>query len=131
MTDRRTPALPVQPGPAARPPLERWRAMGDDVAVLNLQIPADAARGRLFEIAFSMQVRPLANAKAPWHAMRVEADGELQWERRIDTDHPADYDGLDYRFQRSVAVGRSLRLRLTVSGHQVRRLKAQIEADEV
>ncbi len=122
-------AQPAQ-APASSTP-ESWRVHGADVSVLQLNIPADAARHRRFEIALAMQVRALDAATAPWHEMRVEADGELQWQRRIDTAHPADYDGLDYRFQREVPLGRSLRVRMTVAGHQVRRLKAQIEADEV
>jgi hypothetical protein len=110
---------------------ERWQAQADDAAVLRLNIPADGQRRRVFEISLAMQVRAVDGANAPWHEMRVEANGELEWQRRVPTEHPADYDGLDYRFQRSVGVGRELRIRLLAAGQQVRRLRLQIEADEV
>src|SRR6187399_2516293 len=89
---------------------ERWLIAVGDAAVANLDIPADAQRERRFEIACSMTVRPADDATAPWHELRIYADGDLQWSRRISTQHPAAFDGLDYRFRRSVAVGRALRL---------------------
>lgn len=77
-----------------------------------------------------MRVQALENAATPWHELRVYADGQLQWQRRIPTQQPAPFDGLDYRFQHSVAVGRALQLLATVECAGARRLQLQIEADE-
>ena len=113
---------------ARRP--EQWKVAAGDSAVARLDIPADARRERTFEISFSMTVRPNDAAVSPWHEMRVYADGELQWSRRIATQHPAAFDGLDYRFRRRVGVGRVLRLQALVDCGQARRLQLEIEADE-
>jgi hypothetical protein len=114
--------------PARRP--EHWQTLAGDSAVARLDIPADAHRERTFEISCSMNVRPNEQAVAPWHELRVYADGELQWSRRIATQHPAAFDGLEYRFRRRVAVGRALRLQAMVDCGEARRWQLTIEADE-
>lgn len=116
---------------AAPPRPERWHIEVGDAAVARLDIPADAVRDRVFEIAISMQVRAHDDARQPWHEMRILADGELQWSRRCATQQPAEYDGLDYRFRRRIDVGRALRLQVQSECHGGRRLKIRIEADEV
>src|SRR5512141_1788761 len=93
-------------GTASRP--EHWKTIAGDRAIASLDIPADAHRERRFEISCSMNVRPNEHAVAPWHELRVYADGELQWSRRIATQHPAAFDGLEYRFRRRVAIGRAM-----------------------
>jgi hypothetical protein len=113
------------------PKPERWAIRAGEAAVARLDIPADARRERRFEIACWMSVRAVEGADAPWHELRVLADGELQWQRRITTQHPAASDGLDYRFQRLVPLGRTLRLQALVECSQVLRLQLQIEAEEV
>jgi len=115
----------------APPRPERWRMEAGDAAVARLDIPADALRQRTFEIAISMQVRARDDARQPWHEMRIFVDGELQWSRRCTTQQPAEYDGLDYRFQRRIDVGRALRLQVHCDCGGGRRLKMLIEADEV
>ena len=110
---------------------ECWHREVGDAAVAHLEIPADALRERVFEIAISMQVRARDDARQPWHELRILADGELQWSRRCATQQPAEYDGLDYRFQRRIAVGRALRLQVHSECNGGRRLKMRIEADEV
>jgi hypothetical protein len=110
---------------------ERWHAEVGDAPMARLEIPPDARKERLFEIAISMLVRAREDAPQPWHEMRIFADGELQWVRRCPTQQPAEFDGLDYRFRRHIAVGRALRLQVHSDCSGVRRLKIRIEADEV
>ncbi|MFY9511599.1 MAG: hypothetical protein WAQ05_11575 [Rubrivivax sp.] len=114
-----------------KPAAERWAVNTGAAAEARLQIPADSHRNRRFEIACAMQVRALETAVAPWHELRVYADGRLQWQRRISTAQPAAFDGLDYRFQCSVPAGQALRLSANVECQGARRLQLQIEADEV
>ena len=109
---------------------ERWIKNAAGLPMAILDIPADLHRDRTFEIACSMTVRANEGATSPWHQMRVSADGELQWSRRIDTLHPAPFDGLDYRFRRTVAAGRALRVQAAVECAQARRLTLAIEAEE-
>jgi len=71
------------------------------------------------------------DARSPWLQVTVLADGAQQWQRRTPAHNPGDYDGLDYRFTRSVPVGRALRLQVKVAGAGVRRRSLKIEADEV
>ena len=61
----------------------------------------------------------------------VQADGTEQWRRRIATANPGAWDGLDYRFSRSVPVGRALRVTVAVSCQGARRRSLAIEADEI
>ncbi|BAL94995.1 hypothetical protein [Rubrivivax gelatinosus] len=121
-----TPA--ARPDPAPRP--EHWRLDAGDRADALLVVPADARRERRFEISVTMSVRPRPGAREPWHELRVLADGELQWSRRIATDPAGRYDGLDYRFRRDVPVGRELRLQAFVECGGGERLRLTIEADE-
>lgn len=115
----------------ARKTPEHWSVRAGDAAVAHLDIPADSGRERRFEIACSMSVRALDNAKSPWHELRVFANGQLQWQRRIGTQQPAPFDGLDYRFQSTVPVGKALRISIITECHGAKRLQMQIEADEV
>jgi hypothetical protein len=110
---------------------EKWDVDAGSAGIAWLGIPADAARERIFEIAISLTVRARADAIAPWHELRVLADGERQWSRRIPTQHPADFDGLDFRFRRRIAAGHGLRLEAHADCHQARRLHLVIEATEV
>jgi hypothetical protein len=118
--------------PSATPPRrpEHWKTLAGDGPIARLDIPADAQHERTFEISCAMNVRPNENAAAPWHELRVYADGELQWSRRVATQHPAAFDGLEYRFRRRVAVGRALRLQAMVDCSEARRWQLVIEADE-
>lgn len=116
--------------PAGQAP-ERWQSEVGDAAVARLEIPADAARERVFEISILMRVRARDDARQPWHEMRVLADGELQWSRRCATLQPAEYDSLDYRFQRRIAVGRALRLQVHCDCSGAQRLQTRIEAEQV
>ncbi len=115
-------------GKPARP--ERWVARGEDAAVLKLEIPPDLVRERTFEISCAMTVRPVAGAESPWHELRVSADGEIQWSRRIATARGEPYDGLDVRFRRTLGPGQRLVLLAQVNGAGVRRRSLELEADE-
>ena len=117
--------------PTAESKLERWRIDVGPESQARLDIPADAARERTFEISCSMFVRAAADAREPWHELRVYADGRLQWSRRIETAHPADFDGLDFRFRQRVAVGQAVRLLAVSECREARRTRLVIEADEV
>jgi hypothetical protein len=110
---------------------ERWLASGGDSTSLKLDIPAALQRERTFEIACLMRVKAIDGAQAPWHGLRVLANGELQWSRRIATEHPAPFDGLEYRFRRSVPPGRVLRLQADSECGETRRLALTIEAEEI
>jgi hypothetical protein len=109
---------------------EHWRADGGDSPLARLDIPP-ALRDRTFEVACIMRVRATEGAARPWHELRVVADGELQWSRRIPTEHPAPVDGLEYRFRRHVESGRGLRLQAYSDCREGRRLALMIEAEEV
>ena len=109
---------------------ERWAADAGSAAIGELQIPADLRRERVFEISCAMTVRANASANSPWHELRVYADGELQWSRRIPTQHPAPFDGLEMRFRRRVAVGRALRVQARADCAEGRRLSLLIEAEQ-
>lgn len=111
---------------------ERWTIDGGDRAVVTLLIPADARLERRFEIACAMTVALPANSEAEaWHQMTVQANGAELWRRREPTHNPGQFDGLDYRFSRSVPVGQSLRVTVTVSGRGVRRRSLLVEADQI
>ncbi|MDE1929271.1 MAG: hypothetical protein KGL18_17830 [Burkholderiales bacterium] len=114
------------------PPPERWVLSAGDAATATLTIPADARRERRFEIACAVTVALPAGAPGgAWHQMTVQADGTEQWQRRIASANPGAWDGLDYRFSRSVAVGRALRVTVAVACQGARRRSLVIEADEV
>lgn len=108
---------------------ERWSADAGDAALAGLLVPPDAARERRFEVSCTMTVRRIDEAEQAWHRLTVLADGLQQWQRRVDT-HPG-IDGLDYRFQRLVAAGQSLRIGAEVACAGAVRLSLLIEADEV
>lgn len=114
---------------------ERWHLQADDAPGATLLIPADARRERRFEIACAITVqRPAAastDAAQGWHQMTVLADGVKQWTRRVPTQNPGTYDGLDYRFAHTVPVGRALKISVAVTGQGVRRRSLVIEADEI
>lgn len=107
---------------------ERWHVDAGDAALATLHIPADAQRERRFEIACAMTVKVTDGATA-WHEMTVLANGAQQWKRRI-TSHGG-VDGLDYRFARSVAVGQSLVLKVSVACRGALRRSLVVEADEI
>lgn len=112
-------------------PPERWQLHADDAPGATLLIPADARRERRFEIACAITVQRPADTTQAWHQMTVQANGVTQWSRRVPTQNPGTYDGLDYRFSTSVPVGQALRIHVAVGGQGVRRRSLVIEADEV
>lgn len=112
---------------------ERWRVDAGDGAVAMLVVPADAQRERRFEISCSMTVRALpdhAAADQAWHQLTVLADGSRQWQRRVSSHLDSGSDGLEYRFERSVPVGRALRLAAEVACAGARRDRLLIEVEE-
>jgi len=109
---------------------ERWAVDAGDAAQALLLIPADLQRERRFEIACAMTVRCGDDLAGAWHEMTVLANGALQWQRRIASHNPGTFDGLDYRFARTLAVGESLRLVLRCACRGVSRQRLLIEADE-
>jgi len=115
--------------PAVKP--ERWVNDAGDAAQATLTIPADAKRERRFEIACAMTVGLREADPEAWHQMTVSANGIQQWQRRIPTHNPGAFDGLDYRFSRSVPVGQMLRVLVTVVSGGGRRRSLVVEADEV
>lgn len=88
---------------------ERWSAASATRDVVRLDIPADAARERSFEINCRLVVRNPAGRLGATHAMRVLVDGALEWSRSATT-HPDGEDSLDLRLHRSLPIGRPLRL---------------------
>ena len=119
------------PTPAALNPPERWHIDAGDAATATLVIPADARRERRFEIACAVTVNVPATAVDPALQMSVLANGAQQWRRRAPAHNPGAWDGLDYRFARSVPVGQALHITVAVTGSGVRRRSLVIEADEV
>ena len=124
-----TPATPAAAAAPVTP--ERWQFSADDAATATLTIPADARRQRRFEIACAMTVAVPESPHQAWHQMTVQANGAQQWRRRETSHNPGAWDGLDYRFSRSVPVGQALRITVSVAVHGVRRRTLVIEADEV
>ncbi len=121
----------MKPPDAPTPPPERWQLQAGDAATATLLIPADARRERRFEIACALTVAvPEAAGDGAWFQMTVLADGAQQWRRRVPAHNPGEFDSLDYRFSRSVPVGRPLRVTVSVAGQGVRRRTLHIEADE-
>ena len=107
--------------------LEHWAADAGARDVVRLDIPADAARDRTFEIDVRLVVRT-ARTDAT-HAMQVRVDGALEWSRSLPT-HPGG-DSLDLRLRRTVARGRPLRLAATCTLRGALRVSLSIVADEV
>ncbi len=112
------------------PAPECWSVKAGAASQAVLSVPADLHRERHFEISVAMTVRALDAAHSPWHELRVFADGELQWQRRVETQHPSPFDGLDFRFSRRVPPGRALRLQAFSECAECRRLELTIEAEE-
>ncbi len=110
---------------------ERWTLSAGDAATATLHIPADARRERRFEIACAITVAVPGGGRQPWHEMTVQADGQRQWRRRVDSHNPGAWDGLDYRFSRSVPVGQALKITVSVACQGARRRTLDVEADEV
>jgi hypothetical protein len=123
-----SPLSALPPAPSAP---ERWAIDAGDAAVATLVIPADALRERRFEIACAMTVSVPDSAAKPWHQMTVQANGAQLWRRRVPSQNPGEWDGLDYRCSRSVPVGQALRITVTVATQGARRRGVVIEADEV
>ena len=111
--------------------LERWSLSAGDAPSAVLSIPADARRERRFEIAVAATVGVPEEHASAWLQLTVLANGVQQWRRRVPAHNPAEFDGLDYRFARSVPVGQALRIGVAVAGQGVRRRSLVIEADEV
>lgn len=114
-----------------QPKFERWSLVATDGPSATLMIPADAHRQRRFEIACAITVQRPAGSAPAWHQMTVQANGVTQWSRRVATQNPGAYDGLDYRFSHAVPVGQALRVSVAVAGLGVRRRSLVIEADEI
>jgi hypothetical protein len=110
---------------------EHWQLKAGDAATATLSIPADAKRERRFEIACAVTLAVPDGAADGWLQMTVQANGTLQWRRRAPAHNPGAWDGLDYRFSRSVPVGQTLRVTVSVSGQGVRRRTLDIEASEI
>lgn len=111
---------------------ERWALTAGDAATATLHIPPDAKRQRRFEIACAATVAVPEDAPASaWLQLTVQANGAQQWRRRLPAHNPGEFDGLDYRFSRSVPVGHALRITVQVAGAGVRRQTLLIEADEI
>ena len=118
--------------PAIKQAPERWAAQAADAASATLTIPADLRRERRFEIACAVTVNVPADASnSAWLQVTVQANGTQLWRRRTPAHNPGAWDGLDYRFSRSVPVGQTLRVTVSVAGQGVRRHSLDIEADEV
>ena len=113
------------------PTPERWALTAGDAATASQHIPADAQRERRFEIACAATVAmPEEAPAAAWLQLTVLANGVQQWRRRLPAHNRGAFDGLDYRFSRSVPVGQTLRITVAVAGAGVRRKTLVIEADE-
>ena len=119
----------AMPTTAKNTTLERWALDAGDAATATLTIPADAKRERRFEIACAITVGVPDPAGTSWLQMTVQANGTQQWRRRGPAHNPGAWDGLDYRFSRSVPVGQALRITVTAAGQGVRRQRLVIEAD--
>jgi len=116
---------------ANKPPLaELWRCDAGSATVAVVDIPGALDRRRTFDIDVTLVVRVPAEAEEPWHELRVELDGQQQWQRRIASHSPGHTDGLDYHCRIQLETGRSLRIRAAAAagGSSVQQLL--IEARE-
>jgi hypothetical protein len=116
--------------PTPPPTPERWTLSAGDAATATLIIPADARRQRRFEIACALTVGVPEGTRSGWHEMTVQANGQRQWARRVDSHNPGAWDSLDYRFSRSVPVGQALKITVSVACQGAQRRSLLIEADE-
>jgi hypothetical protein len=111
---------------------ERYAVDAGNAITATLAIPADAQRERRFEVACAMTVTMFGdNLASAWHQMTVRVNGLQQWQRRSPTHNPGAWDGLDYRFTRTVPVGQGVQLTVSVEGQHIKRRTLLIEADEV
>ena len=115
----------------AAPSPEVWRcdAGGSTVAVLD--IPGALDSSRRFDLDVTLVVRTPQEHPAPWHELKVEIDGRLQWQRRVPSHSPGQTDGLDYHCGVMLESGRSLRVRAVaaVGGSRVERLLIEARED--
>lgn len=109
---------------------ERWSVHAPAHDVASLDIPADLARDRSFEIDCRFVVQRRAGAADAQHAMKVYVDGSLEWSRRIDTSNPDATDSLDYRFRRHLPSGQALRVAVTTEVRGAVRVSLSMEAEE-
>lgn len=110
---------------------EHYLSDAGDAAEAVLVVPPDARRERRFEIACQATLQCGELAPGAWHEVAVYANGALQWRRRVPTHNPGSFDGLDYRFSRSVAVGQALKLLVRVAAQGgARRSRLRLEVDE-
>ena len=121
---------PSKPDLTPKTKAERWHIDAADAATATLVIPADARRERRFEVSCAVTVTVPAAVAEPWLQVSVLANGIQQWRRRAPAHNPGAWDGLDYRFARSVPVGQALRITVAVAVQGVRRRSLVIEADE-
>lgn len=116
-----------RPPVAAKAP-ERWAADAGPGDVCVLDIPADAARDRRFEVACLFVVAHPGGGAAR-HGLTVTVDGAREWSREIDT-HDGPTDTLDVRFRRTVPAGRALRVVAAGSVRRARRVSLTVSAEE-
>lgn len=109
---------------------EHYRTDVADEALAVLDVPPDAHRLRVFEIACAVTVQSDGESPGAWHQLTVLDNGSRQWERREPTRNPGEFDGLDVRYRRALPVGQALRITAAVRclGSRCRRIV--IEADE-
>jgi len=117
--------------PANQPPrAELWRCDAGSATVAVLDIPGALDRRRTFDIDVTLVVRVPAEAVQPWHELRVELDGQQQWQRRLGSHSPGHTDGLDYHCRIQLETGRSLRVRAAAAVGGCRVQQLCIEAQE-
>jgi hypothetical protein len=114
----------------ASPVPEHYRVDVADESLAVLDVPPDAQRTRVFELACAVTVQTDGETSGAWHQLTVLDNGAKQWERREPTRNPGEFDGLDVRYRREVPVGQALRITAAVRclGSRCRRIV--IEADE-
>ncbi|MDP2220951.1 MAG: hypothetical protein Q8K34_12215 [Hydrogenophaga sp.] len=118
--------------PANQPPqAELWRCDAGSTTVAVLDIPGALDRHRTFDIDVTLVVRVPAESAPAWHELRVELDGQQQWQRRTASHSPGQTDGLDYHCRMRLETGRSLRIRATaaVDGSRVQQLCIEARED--
>jgi hypothetical protein len=122
----KTPSAAAAGAASGKP--EQWRTDAGDADVATLVIPADSVRTRRFEIDCRLVVAAVA-ADAR-HAMRVDVDGTLEWQREAPVENPGATDSMDYHFRRELPPGRPLRIVVKTQVAGARRLRLLVEAEE-
>ncbi|MCU0764100.1 MAG: hypothetical protein MUF76_14390 [Hydrogenophaga sp.] len=114
---------------APRP--EIWRRDAGSQTVAVLDIPGSLDRHRLFDLDVTLLVRTPQDHPDPWHELKLELDGRLQWQRRVPSHSPGQTDGLDYHCRVRLESGRALRIRalVAVGGSRVERLLIEARED--